>query len=426
MSKRIKVLFFYPNEFLGPEMTVYEQIIRYLDRTRFIPYLVLNRHAEGSLRLSEVGDHGTGGTEDGDGENIVIRRYEFGTSLRAGIAQALATGVWLPLSLARVVRLVRREGIDVIHCSATPRTAALGRAIAYLTGTRLLLHYHVIPGRYGGVRGYIESRVAGHADRCVAVSRFLASYVAATGVDARKLDVVVNGVDCQRFSPAVDGHALRREYGIGDDEILVLQLARIIQQKRQEDVVRAFILARQQVPTLRCLLVGWEDPRYSGPFNSYREELEHIAREAGLGDSLIIAPPRPDAPELLAASDIVVMPSIEDAWNLVVTEAMACGKPVIGTESGGIPEQVVHGTTGFLVPPRSPEVLAQYIVRLALDAPLRRRMGQAARLHAEANFGEARLAAGFTPVYEMLAARSASAPLQAPLHTSGTPDAPAI
>ena len=427
MSKRIKVLFFYPNEFLGPEMTVYEQIIRYLDRTRFTPYLVLNRHAEGNLRLSEVSKSGGNGNSEGeDIEDVVIQRHVFGNSLRAGTVQALVTGVRLPVSLASVVRLARREGIDVIHCSATPRTAALGRAIARLSGARLLLHYHVIPGRYGGVRGYIESRVAAHADHCVAVSRFLASYVAATGVDARRLDVVVNGVDCERFSPQVDGRSVRREYGIRDDEVLVLQLARIIQQKRQEDVVRAFVLARQHVPTLRCLLVGWEDPRYSGPFNSYREELEHIAREAGLGDSLIIAPPRPDAPELLAASDIVVMPSIEDAWNLVVTEAMACGKPVIGTESGGIPEQVVHGTTGFLVPPRSPEALARYIIWLALDAPLRWRMGRAARLRAEANFDERRLAAGFTPIYEMLATRSASAPLQAPLHTSGTPDTPAI
>jgi glycosyltransferase involved in cell wall biosynthesis len=221
------------------------------------------------------------------------------------------------------------------------------------------------------------------------------------GMPAARTHVVVNGVDCRRFHPGVDGAAIRREYGIAPDAPLVLQLARLIQQKRQEDVVRAFALARREVPDLRGLLVGWEDPRYSGPFPGYRAELEHLCAEAGLGDSLIIADARPDAPELLAAADMVAMPALGDAWNLAVTEAMAAGKPVIGAESGGIPEQIIHGTTGFLVPPRDPAALAAHIVTLARDPQLRARMGVAARKRAE-SFDETHVAAGFAPIYEAL------------------------
>jgi glycosyltransferase involved in cell wall biosynthesis len=257
----------------------------------------------------------------------------------------------------------------------------------------------VIPGRFPGPRQLLEDAVSQRADRAVAVSQFLAGQVLRTGVSAENVAVVLNGVDLDRFHPGTDGSAIRAEFGIPPDAPLIVQLARLIQQKRQDVVVQAFAIARTQVPQLRCLLVGWEDPRYTGPFASYGAELRQIAAQHDLGDSLVIAPARPDAPAVVAAADIVVMPSIGDAWNLAVTEAMAAGKPVIGAASGGIPEQIVDGVTGFLVPPDSPEALAEKMVLLARDAELRARLGQAARERAEAFFGEARVAEGFASLY---------------------------
>jgi glycosyltransferase involved in cell wall biosynthesis len=392
VGKKIKVLFFYPNEFLGPEMTVYAQEIRHLDRTRFQPYLVLNHDAEGHLPFTE---------KDG----VVIKRWKFGMAFRGGMFQALRTGVHIPGSVLELVRYARKEQIDIVQCSAAPRTGILGFLMARLSGAKLLLHYHVIPGRYAGPRGWVERLVAQRADRSVAVSRFLARKIVVGGIPGDKVDVVVNGADCGRFRPDVDGTAMRAEYGIAPDDVLLLQLGRIIQQKRQQDVVKAFAIARKEVPNLRCLLVGWEDPRYVGPFDGYRAELEHIAKEAGLGDSLIIADARPEAPQLVAASDIVAMPSVEDAWNLAVTEAMAAGKPVIGAESGGIPEQIVDGVTGFLVPLYDYEALADRLVKLGRDAELRQRMGRAGRIRAESLFDETHLAADFAPIYESLVSR---------------------
>ena len=391
-DRKTTILFFYPNEFLGPEMTVYRQIIRHLDRTRFTPYLVLNSDAEGEVGLTAA-------------DGVIIRRWKFGGSLRGGIGSALRSGLQLPASFVGLVRFARRAGIDIVQCSPAPRTGTLGLLLARACHARLLLHYHVIPGRYGGLRGSLEATLARHGDHAVAVSRFLATHVSRMGVPPAKIDVVVNGVDCERFQPATDGTALRHEFGIAPAAPLVVQLARIIQQKRQEDVVQAFALARQQVPDLRGLLVGWEDPRYDGPFAGYKAELLQRCRDLGLGDSLIIADARPDAPQILAAADIVVMPSVGDAWNLAVTEAMAAGRPVVGAASGGLPEQIVDGATGFLVAPENPVALAARLVTLAQDPALRARMGRAARLRAERYFDETRLAVGFAPIYDRLATR---------------------
>lgn len=183
----------------------------------------------------------------------------------------------------------------------------------------------------------------------------------------------------------------------------MLQLARIIQWKRQEDVLRAFAIAQRNAPELRCLVVGWEDPRYNGPFPSYAAELRHISEKENIGDGLMMRAARPEAHLLMAAADLVAMPSLDEPFGLVVAEAMASGKPVIAANSGGIPELVVDGTTGFLVPPRSPEALAERMVLLARDARLRAEMGAAARRRAEACFDEARLGAEFGRIYEDMA-----------------------
>jgi glycosyltransferase involved in cell wall biosynthesis len=106
----------------------------------------------------------------------------------------------------------------------------------------------------------------------------------------------------------------------------------------------------------------------------------------------------------MAAADMVAMPSLDDPCPLVVTEAMASGKPVIGARSGGITELIADGESGFVVPPMSPESLAEKMVLLAESAELRATMGRAARQRAAAYFDEARLASDFTPIYEALAA----------------------
>jgi glycosyltransferase involved in cell wall biosynthesis len=388
--RKIRVLFFYPNEFLGPEMSVFGQVVRHLDRTRFEPEMVVNSKTGGQLRL-------------GSAQPVRVHQLDFGLALRGGLANSVRSAVRLPGSMLALIRYARRERIDIVHSISTPRAAVLALVLARLAGARLLLHYHVLPGRFPGPRQFLENAVSRRADAAVAVSHFLAGQVLGTGVSAKKIAVVLNGVDLQRFHPGLDGSAIRAEFGVPSDAPLIVQLARLIQQKRQDVVVRAFAIARRQVPRLRCLLVGWEDPRYTGPFASYGAELRHIAEQEDLQDGLIIAPARPDAPAVVAAADIVVMPSIGDAWNLAVTEAMAAGKPVIGADSGGIPEQIVDGETGFLVPPDSPEALAEKMVLLARDAELRASMGQAARERAEALFGEARVAEGFASLYAALA-----------------------
>ena len=395
MREPIKVLFEHPSRSLyNPVLAVFAQIVRHIDRERFEVHIAVDREADGALRLGDGG--------------AVISRWSIG----AGPGKEHRGPWWaasapsFAMSVAGLARYARANGIDVIHVDGTPSCGGIGLAVARLARVPLVVHLHELLGRYPGglhdhspARRAVERQVARHADRLVAVSRFIADDVRASGSARAPIDVVPNGVDVERFHPDVDGTQIRREYGIEEDEPLALQLGRVLASKRQVDFVRALALARRRVPNLRGLVIGWDDPgRPPG-----HAELRRMCADEGIGDALVIAEGRSGAPQLMAAADILVTPGLDEAAGLVALEAMASGRPVIGVRSGATPEIVLDGETGFIVPPKAPAELAARLELLATDAALRRRMGAAGRRRAETEFNAGLPAARFAPIYEELA-----------------------
>jgi glycosyltransferase involved in cell wall biosynthesis len=184
-------------------------------------------------------------------------------------------------------------------------------------------------------------------------------------------------------SPA-NGAELRARYGIRPDEIVVTCLARLVERKGHDDLIRA-------QSGLRLLFVG------DGP---YRRRLE--------GRGAILAGPRRDVPEILAASDIVALPSrFGEGCPNAILEAMAAGKPVVAARTGGVPEVVVDGETGLLVPREDPDALRAALLRLAADPALRARMGAAGRERAEREFSVPALVRSYEALYSELTAPGA-------------------
>ena len=388
---KARILFLYPNSFVGPVMTVFSQIVRHLDGSRFAPYVAVNADAMGTL---PIGQH-----------EATIRQLAFGHSLAGGSLRDRASSAGkLLLSMASLFRWLRKERMSLVQCSATPYAGTLAVVLSLATGVPVVAHVHELVGRYAGGRRHTPMRrffaglVLRRAACVVAVSKFIASELVKCGVPEEKLAVVLNGVDLERFGPHVDGSRIRVEYGIAESDVLALQLGRILDSKRQEDFAEALAIAVRQAPALRGLMVGWEDPRFAGTTARVGE----IARRSNLGDRLIIGAARPEAPELMAAADVIVVPSLDEACPLVVSEAMASGKPAIGVYSGAIPELIEDGDTGFLVAPQSPEQLARCLVRIATDETLRERMGASGRRRAEERFNPSRVGAEFGAIYEGL------------------------
>jgi glycosyltransferase involved in cell wall biosynthesis len=232
------------------------------------------------------------------------------------------------------------------------------------------------------------------ANRVVAVSRALADEIAGLGVPRERIALVMNGVDGELFRPR-DRAAARAELGLDAAGPLLVYAGNLKASKGVLDLVAAFEQAAARHPTLRLAVVGGGDERAA---------LDAAA--ARLGGRLIVAGGRPlaEMPVWMAASDALVLPSWNEGTPNVVLEALACGRRVVATTVGGIPDLVTGPELGELVPPRDPAALAAALVRAA-DAPYE--PARVARLGARGGWD-----ASAAALHEVLVAAAAEGPLQ--------------
>lgn len=215
------------------------------------------------------------------------------------------------------------------------------------------------------------------------------SLVADLGVASDSIRVVQNGV------PVVpgDGARIRREFGIGRDELVVLAVGSLEPRKGHRLLLQALSeLEREGVTPWRLIVAGGR----GGPEH---EPLLALAREAGIADRVHVVLRRDDVSDLQAAADIFAMPSLWEGLPMAMLEAMAAGKAVIASRTAGIPEAISDDEHGLLVPPGEVPPLREGLRRLLADPLLRARFGTAARERAERHFTLAAMTSGYESVY---------------------------
>jgi glycosyltransferase involved in cell wall biosynthesis len=275
---------------------------------------------------------------------------------------------WDPRAVWRLRRVIRERDIQLVHAhKGRARTLAL---LAGLVGRRpvLVLNRGVsFPLTRWSRLGYTTARV----DAVVAVCEAIKRDLVAAGVPAAKIEVIYSGTDTDRFHPGTDGAAIRHELALGPEHFLVTQIG-VRSWRGWREVLEAMARLAPGFERARLLFVGAPPPRIA--------EVGDRARELGLGGRVSVLGHRDDVPEILAASDVVV----DASWaGLGLTgslrEALACGRPVIGTNLAGMPELIADGQTGVLVPPRDPAALAQAIAKLAENPDWCRELARAGR-----------------------------------------------
>jgi glycosyltransferase involved in cell wall biosynthesis len=197
-----------------------------------------------------------------------------------------------------------------------------------------------------------------------------------TGKAASKVRVIYNGTDTSRFSPAKDGTAVRREFNISGEELVIGVVGRLTQWKGQREFLKAASIISAHIPNTKFLIVG--DTTFSDP--GYKDELCRLADRTGLSSRVIFTGFRTDVPELVAAMDLCVLPSVlPDPCPLVLFDYMASEKPVVATKLGGAPEIIEHGKDGILTDPFWTDDFAGEMISLLKDAPARKRLAASAR-----------------------------------------------
>lgn len=227
-------------------------------------------------------------------------------------------------------------------------------------------------------------------DGIIAVSHYIKKELIASGYPAERIRVIHHGLDLARFRAATPPEAVRREIREkARGRKVVFHPARMSLAKGSDVVVLAFKQVKEVYPDAFLLLAGTNN---TVDWGSYQQgEIAQIRRmiaECGLEEDVLIRFfPWEEIPAAYLESEVVVYPSsFDEPFGLVLLEAMAAGKPLIVTRAGGMPEIVIPGETGFIIPRRQPDALAEKILALLRAPDLVRQMGEKARRRVEASF----------------------------------------
>lgn len=307
---------------------------------------------------------------------------------------------WAVFQLSRVLR---RERVSILHAHSA-KAGLVGRLAAVCARTPVVfftvhnsIFYAEWPEYKKGFFALAEKVLARRTYRIITVSEALRQeLIAREGLKPGQVVTVYNGINPEEFQVAESREALRRRLGLPAEAPLVGIVTRLAPQKGLRYLIEAAALFP---PEERLVFVVVGD----GPL---RAELQELAEKSGVGSHFVFTGVRRDVPLILGALDLLVLPSVTEGLGLILLEAMAASLPVVATAVGGVPEVVLDGETGVLVPPRDPAALAGAIAGL-LRAPERaRRLGAAGRERVARLFTVERMVGQISALYrEALAAQ---------------------
>ena len=293
----------------------------------------------------------------------------------------------------KMAEVMTRVDLDILHVHyAIPHSIS-----AYLA--KMMLRDRVVPfvttlhgtdiALVGNDRSYLPITRFGieQSDAVTAVSEYLKQRTILEFQIQRPVQMVPNFVDCNIYGRATD-RTLRKRYA-QDDEGILIHISNFRPVKRVEDVIAIFALVRQKRNT-RLLMVG------DGPD---RPKAEWLANTHGIARDVLFLGKQNDMSELLAISDILLLPSELESFGLVALEAMACEVPVIATRVGGIPEVVQDGVDGFLYAVGDVQAMADGCLSILGNPKLRDGLGKAAREHANRDFCASKIVLQYEDLY---------------------------
>jgi len=281
-------------------------------------------------------------------------------------------------SAVRLARIYRERAVDVVHVhKGIAHSVALAATFLGRRRPAIVVNRGVSFPLDAFNRPKFHVRLGAVVTVCEDIKKVI---VASGRLRPEQVRVIYAGVDLDVFDPAtLDGREVRREWGVRDDEYLVVQVG-AREWKGWRHLVEAAALARAGVPGLRVAVVACKS-------DEQKAEIAAYARERGVGGAVLPVGFRYDMPKVLMAADLAIDLSYEGLGVTgTIREAMALGKPVVATAAGGNPELVEDGESGVLVPVRDPAAAARAIVRLATNPAESERLGRAARARVEAGF----------------------------------------
>ncbi len=293
---------------------------------------------------------------------------------------------WDAGSATALYRLIRRERFDVVHAQ-DHRSLLLGLPMAWLAGVPVRVatvhmlnterSYPPMTGAKRTLYSAIDRWLARLATGIVAISKWNRDALLREGIASQKVRTIYPGIDLREFDQPGPLHAPNPLVAIPEEAPVVGVVGRLEQQKGVDVLLRAFPAVLERHPEAYILVVG---------DGLQRPRLEVLAAELGVWERTIFAGLRKDVSALLRRFTVMAMPSLYEGLPVVPMEAYTAGVPVVAAAVYGVPEVVLDGASGLLVPPGEPPPLADALVSLLEDASRRAQMAEAGRRLVEERF----------------------------------------
>ena len=305
------------------------------------------------------------------------------------------------VALWKLIRLFRKEKPDIIH-THTAKAGTLGRIAGILTGVPYKVHTfhgHVFNNYFGPFKTkvfiWIERILARFTDRIIVISQLQYDELCheIRIAPPNKFSIICLGFDLTEFLNSDVHHGkLRRELNISEDTLLVGIVGRLTAIKNHILFLKAAKKVSEKIANVKFIVVG------GGELES---EMKEVAVSLGIQDKVIFLGWRRDMPTIYADMDLVVLSSLNEGTPVTLIEAMASSKAVVSTAVGGVPDIVLDGQTGILVPSGDEERFADAIVDLLEDAEKRKQFGELGCEFVSVNYTKERLCADIERLYRI-------------------------
>jgi len=290
-------------------------------------------------------------------------------------------------AVRQIEECIQEDGIELLHTHGY-KADLYGYVAARRSGKPIVATCHNWVGGTAalGIYNHLDRMALKRFQGLAAVSDSVAQRLLASGVPARKIRTIANGIDVQTFERARPLQVLNF-----DGSKVVGMVARLDLQKGFEYLLRAASELRSAFPGLKVVIVG------EGPD---RNEIEGMIHRLGLQSNVILAGQRSEMPDIYAAMDVFVLPSLNEGLPMTILEAMAASRPVIATRVGAIPKVIQDGETGLLVDPGDMNGLRDALARLLTDSDFCCRLGAAGHDWVSRNYTSEAMAMKYRQMYD--------------------------
>ncbi len=277
-----------------------------------------------------------------------------------------------PAAVLKLAKILRQEKVEVLqtHLYEASFVGILAAKLAGIPLKILTRHYldqmHQIGNKLAIALDRWETR---EANKIVVLSNAVRDYmISHERADGGKIEVIYQGFDFEKFSASpVERAAVRAEFGFAENDFVIGTIANFFPTKGHRFLLSAAKILENEIPNLKLFFVG----------SSGQENIERLTADLEMSEKVLFSGFRRDVAACMGAMDLVVHPSLSEAFCQVLIESMSVGKPLISTDVGGAKEVVTNNETGILIPPGNVEAIVEAIRKVYFDSDFRQKISVA-------------------------------------------------